>query len=108
MQKVTIIGNLGNDAKIVNKNGGTPFVSFSVGCNESYTNQNGEKVENSTWYNCIYKHTGVTEFMKKGTKVYIEGFPTFKTYIGQDNKTYIDVTVSVRVLELLSPKKEAV
>jgi len=50
MQKLVIIGNLGNDSKIVSsKNGGESFVSFSVACNEAYKNAEGTNVEKTTW-----------------------------------------------------------
>lgn len=107
MQKLVIIGNLGSDAQVRTvSNGGEPFVSFSVGCNESYTDKEGNKQEKTTWYGCTYKHTRVAEFLKKGNQVYIEGMPNFKTYIAQDGKTYIDINVNVRVLEFLSSKKD--
>jgi len=107
MQKLVIIGNLGNDSKIVSsKNGGESFVSFSVACNEAYKNAEGTNVEKTTWYNCIYKRQAVAPFLKKGNKIYIEGRPEFKTYVTQDGKTYVDATIFVSSLEFLEPKKD--
>lgn len=104
MQRIEIIGNIGQDCKIV-ENGNTPFISFSVAVTERYKNSDGTDVESTQWYNCLYapKSTGVSKFLLKGKKVFVEGKPKFKTYTAKDGKAAIDVAVQVRSVELLSP-----
>lgn len=107
MQKLTIIGNVGQDAQVVTAHAGAmPFVSFSVGCNESFTGADGVKQQRTTWYNVAYKHTNVAQYLRKGTKVYVEGNPQFKTYTDKGGAVQVDVKISARTLELLDNKKE--
>ncbi|MDO5971707.1 single-stranded DNA-binding protein, partial [Flavivirga aquimarina] len=42
--KVQLIGNLGNDPEIINLESGKTLAKFAIATNESYTNNNGEKI----------------------------------------------------------------
>lgn len=107
MQKLTIIGNVGQDAQVLTTHaGGVPFVSFSVGCNESFTGADGVKQQKTTWYNVAYKYANAAQYIKKGTKVYIEGSPRFATYTDKQGQPQIDLKISARTLELLDSNKE--
>ncbi len=79
MQKVLLIGNLGNDARVV-PGKTNDFISFSVACNR---NKEGENIVQ--WYNCTYnaKSFKIAEYLKKGTQVFIEGFPVPEVYEGK-------------------------
>lgn len=106
MQKVTLIGFVGNDAVVkTQKTGGKDFVSFSLAVTESYE-ANGAKKEKTTWYDCIYKHTGVASHLKKGTRLYVEGKPDYSFWTDQKNEKQLQITVSVRDLEFVSNKKD--
>ena len=108
MEQLTITGHVGQDAKIKDSNDGQ-FIVFSVAVPEKYTKANGEKVERTNWYNCTYwpKRTTIAEYLKKGTKVLIQGKPTYGTYQDKQNETQIDVGIRVNNVELLSNKPDA-
>lgn len=103
MQRVMLIGNVGQDA-VIKQGNGNEFITFSVAVNEKFKNRDGIDVENTQWYNCLYqpKTMAVAQFLKKGTRVYVEGKPTVSTYKNKNNETAIDFGVQVRGLELLS------
>ena len=107
MQKVTIIGNVGNDAVVrKNNNSGEEFTSFSVAVNEGYTTKEGEKVERTQWYEVVYNKTGISKFLTSGTKVYVEGRPNYGIYLNKEGKSVIAVTVNARQIEFLSAKND--
>ncbi|GAB4044641.1 single-stranded DNA-binding protein [Spirosoma litoris] len=103
MQRVMLIGNVGQDATIKSGNG-NEFITFSVAVNERFKNRDGIEVEQTQWYNCLYqpKTMAVAQYLKKGTRVYVEGKPNVTTYKNKNNETAVDFGVQVRGLELLS------
>ena len=69
MQQITIIGNLGEDARVVqpaNGSGRQPFVAFQVACNESWKDKEGVKQERTVWFNCITSYQNLAIYLKKG------------------------------------------
>jgi len=97
MQKIQLIGNLAADAlQVPSKNGGEPFISFTVACNEKKNDQ-----EVTTWYEATYKSTGAFQFLKQGKKVYIEGLPECKSFLTKEGAPASRIVVRVHNLELL-------
>jgi single-strand DNA-binding protein len=103
MQRITIIGNVGQDATIKQAQG-AEFITFSVAVNEKFTNREGIAVEQTQWYNCLYqpRATTVAGYLKKGTRVFVEGKPKVSLYKDREGNTQIDFGVQVRGIELLS------
>jgi len=75
-QKIIIIGNLGRDPEMRYLTNGTPVTNFSVATNRTYTNANGEKVQETVWFRVSAwgKQAEVTnQYLRKGSKVLVEG-----------------------------------
>jgi single-strand DNA-binding protein len=49
-QKVVIVGNLGRDPEMRYLPNGQPVTNFNVATNRQYTNSNGEKIKETTWF----------------------------------------------------------
>ena len=107
MLKLSVIGNIGQDATIKDF-GSAKYIAFSVAHSESYTNKAGVKVEKTQWVSClkfVKDETKLTEYLKKGTKVYVEG--SLSTSVFEKNgKSEVGVNCLVSHLELLSKKEE--
>ncbi len=78
VNKVIIIGNLGQDPEIRNFQNGGRIASLSVATSESWKDKaSGERKEKTQWHRVVIKSeplVGVAErFLKKGSKVYLEG-----------------------------------
>ncbi len=78
LNKVTLIGNLGRDPEIRNTNDGREIANFSLATSESWKDKSsGERREKTEWHRIVVFNEGlirvVKEFVKKGTKLYIEG-----------------------------------
>ncbi|MFN8349406.1 MAG: single-stranded DNA-binding protein [Spirosomataceae bacterium] len=103
MQQITIVGNVGKDA-VVKSTNGNDLTTFSVCVNESYTNQQGEKVERSTWYGCVYRRKGVANFIQKGNQILVQGELNPKIYVNDKKEASLDLTVNVARIEFLTSK----
>lgn len=77
LNKATIIGNVGKDPEIKSLNDGGKIARFSLACSERWTDKSsGEKKEKTEWINVVVfgPLAGVVDnYVKKGTKLYVEG-----------------------------------
>jgi single-strand DNA-binding protein len=75
-QKMIIIGNVGKDPEMRFTAGGDAVTSFSVATNKKYTDKNGQKVEETTWFRVAAwgkQAELANQYLKQGSVVYIEG-----------------------------------
>ena len=97
MQRIEIIGNLAKDAvRVEGQDGGTPFMSFTVICNE----KKGE-TEYKAVYEVTSSVTGVLDFLKKGKQVFVAGFPSARAYQGKDGAPASQMRISAQTTDLL-------
>lgn len=87
LNKVQLIGHIGADPelKITNTNQ-VPVVNLRIATNEGWTDNNGQKHENTTWHTVVCFRglaQTVAQYMKKGRQVYIEGRLQSREYMGQ-------------------------
>lgn len=87
VNKVILIGNVGKDPEIRTFGNGGKVANFSVATSETWKDkQTGERKEKTDWHNIAIFNDGlvgiVERYVKKGTKVYIEG--ALKTRKWQD------------------------
>ncbi len=74
--RIIIVGNLGRDPEMRYLANGTPVTNFSVATNRTYTNANGEKVQETVWFRVAAwgKQAETTnQYLHKGSKVLVEG-----------------------------------
>lgn len=88
LNKVMLIGHLGDEVKMHYFDGGNCVGRFPLATNETYTNkQTNERVTNTEWHNVVVRNKGAEiceKYLSKGDKVYIEG--RLKTRKWQDDK----------------------
>ncbi len=78
VNKVILIGNLGADPDIKRTQDGRPIANLSVATSESWRDKNsGERREKTEWHRVVIFNEGLCkiaeQYLKKGSKVYIEG-----------------------------------
>lgn len=78
LNKVTLIGNVGADPEVKSFQGGGQIVNLKLATSESWKDKStGERVDKTEWHNIVVKSEGlckvVSQYVKKGTKLYIEG-----------------------------------
>lgn len=88
LNKVMLIGHLGDNVKIHYFDDSNCVGRFPLATNETYTNkQTNEKVTNTEWHNVVVRNKAAEiceKYLKKGDRVYIEG--RLKTRKWQDDK----------------------
>ena len=78
VNKVILIGNLGKDPEVKSFSNGGRIANFSIATSESWKDKaTGERKERTEWHNITVQGDGlvgvVERFLKKGSKIYIEG-----------------------------------
>jgi len=76
LNKVMLIGNLGRDPELSYTPTGLAVAKFSVATNERWKDENGNLQERTEWHNIVAwrKLADIcSQYLKKGSKVYIEG-----------------------------------
>ena len=93
INKVILVGNLGKDPEVRTVQSGAQVARFSLATSETYTNKDGQRIENTEWHNVVLWRglANVAEkYLKKGNKVYIEGKLRNRQYEDKDgNKKYV-------------------
>ena len=108
VNKVILIGNVGQEPKVTTFRDGGSVAQFSLATTKrGYTRQDGTPVEARTeWHNIVVsggQTKVVSEYVHKGTKLYIEGELRTRTY-DKDGATRYVTEIYASVLELLTPK----
>jgi single-strand DNA-binding protein len=78
LNKVTLIGNVGNDPEIRSTQNGKEIANLSIATSESWRDKaTGEKKERTEWHRVVVFSEGlvnvIKNYVKKGAKLYIEG-----------------------------------
>ncbi|MBT4825861.1 MAG: single-stranded DNA-binding protein [Flavobacteriaceae bacterium] len=109
LNKVMLIGHLGDDVKMHYFDGGGCIGRFPLATNEVYTNKaSGEKVTNTDWHNVVVRNKAAEiceKYLSKGDKVYIEGRIKTRKWQDQDQKDRYTTEVNVDEFTFLTTKK---
>jgi single-strand DNA-binding protein len=110
LNKVTLIGNLGQDPEVKYMQNGDAVASFSLATSESWKDKtSGEQVERTEWHRCVaYRKPAeiLGQYAHKGTKLYVEG--KLQTRKWQDKEGQERYTTEIQVADfLLLSAKEA-
>ena len=100
--KVQLIGRLGQDPEIVNFENGKQLAKFSLATDDSYKDQNGQRVERTDWHNIVVwgKLVKVVEnYVTKGKEIAVEGKLTTRSW--EDKEGVKRYTTEVVCNELL-------
>jgi single-strand DNA-binding protein len=76
LNKVMLIGNLGKDPEVKYTPSGTPVAKLTLATNERFKDKDGQWADRTEWHNIVLWQRLAEiagEYLKKGSKVYIEG-----------------------------------
>ena len=111
LNKVMLIGHLGDEVKMHYFDGGNSIGRFPIATNESYTNkQTGEKVTNTEWHNLVVRNKLAEiceKYLSKGDKIYCEGRIKTRQWEQEGQKRY-STEIHVVDMTFLTTKKETV
>jgi single-strand DNA-binding protein len=104
LNKVMIIGNIGNEPEMRFTPNGNPVTSFRVATNRAYTTVEGERREETEWFTVVAwgrLAEQCNQFLAKGRRVYAEGRLRTHMWESQDGQRhYRTEIVANRVLFL--------
>ena len=106
LNKVQLIGNLGAEPKIITGKDGQSFVTATLATNESFK-QNDEWKSRTEWHQLIFfgNQTKVTEFLHKGSQVFIEGKLRTNPWTDKDGNSRQSISIVVSNIQLLGQGK---
>lgn len=108
LNKVMLIGHLGDVVKLHYFEGGNCIGRFPIATNESYTNrQTGEKVTNTEWHNIVVRNKAAEiceKYLGKGDLIYVEGRLKTRQWQGEDGVTRYTTEIQATDFTFLSNK----
>ena len=98
VNRVTLIGNLGNDPEVKYTQGGMAVCTLSLATTSVRKDKDGNTQERTEWHRCkAFGKTGeiIAEYAKKGSQLYIEGSIRYDKFTGSDGveKYFTDIIV---------------
>lgn len=108
VNKVLLIGNLGADPEVRYTQNSTAIAKLSIATSETWKDkQTGEPREQTEWHNCVaYRRLAEIcgEYLKKGSKVFVEGRLQTRKWTGQDNVDRYTTEVVINEMQMLDTR----
>ncbi|HLJ77940.1 MAG TPA: single-stranded DNA-binding protein [Acidobacteriaceae bacterium] len=110
VNKAILVGNVGKDPEIKFLPSGSPVANFTLATSERFKDKSGEFQERTEWHNLVvYDRLAeiIRDYVKKGSKLYIEGRIQTRSYDDKNSgqKRYF-TEILVRDVVLLSGRGE--
>ncbi|MEE9285896.1 MAG: single-stranded DNA-binding protein [Dehalococcoidia bacterium] len=87
LNKIMIIGNVGNDPEMRYTPNGKPMTTFRLATSRYYTTSDGDRRQDTEWFSVVTWDKLaelVSQFLTKGRRAYVEGRLRSRTWEGQD------------------------
>ena len=111
LNKVMLIGHLGDEVKMHYFEGGGCVGRFPLATNETYTNkQTNERVTNTEWHNIVLRNKAAEiceKYLSKGDKVYIEGRLKTRKWQDESGNDRYSTEIQATDFTFLTTKKES-
>lgn len=110
VNKVILVGNLGNDPEVRYSQSGSAITTISVATSDSWTDKAGEKQERTEWHRVKFfgKLAEIAgEWLKKGSQVYIEGALRTEKYTDKNGVDKYATDIIASEMQMLGGKPNA-
>lgn len=111
LNKVLLIGHLGDEIKMHYFEGGNCIGRFPLATNEVYINKTtGEKITSTEWHNIVVRNKAAEiceKYLSKGDKIYIEGRIKSRQWQAEDGSTKYTTEIQVTEFTFLTTKKDS-
>jgi single-strand DNA-binding protein len=104
INKVILIGNLGQDPELRYTGSGTAVCNMRIATSETYKDRDGNMVENTEWHSVVAWARLAEicgEYLKKGRQVYIEGSLQTRQWEDKDGNTRYTTEIKAREMQML-------
>lgn len=109
VNKVILVGNVGRDPEVKYLEQDVPVARFTLATSESYRAKNGERIESTEWHNIVLWRglaKVAEQYVKKGSKLYLEGKITHRQY-EQEGVTKYFTEIVANNMVMLDSKAQA-
>ncbi len=110
LNKVMLIGHLGDEVKMHYFDGGNCIGRFPLATNEVYINKTtNEKITTTEWHNLVVKNKAAElceKYLTKGDKIFVEGRIKSRQWLADDGTTKYTTEIQVTEFTFLTTKKE--
>ena len=109
MNKIIVIGNLGNDPEMRYTPNGQSVTSFNIASNRRYRTADGEQREETEWFRCsAFGRLGETcnQYLTRGQQVYVEGRLRGRSYTDRDGQPRYSLDITVTEMQMLGRRGE--
>jgi single-strand DNA-binding protein len=104
---MNIIGRLTRDAQVRTLSNEKQVVNFSIATNDNYRNKQGERIEQTTYFDCSYWISPkVAEILTKGALVELNGRAYTSAWIGKDGEARAGLNFLTSQIKLHSSSKK--
>ncbi|MBI4531395.1 MAG: single-stranded DNA-binding protein [Candidatus Latescibacteria bacterium] len=107
INKVLLIGNLGADPEMRYTPSGAAVCTFTMATSETWTDTSGEKQERTEWHRIVTWRKLAefcSEYLKKGSKVYVEGRIQTRSWEDQNGVKRYTTEIVARELQMLDSR----
>lgn len=104
MQKIIVIGNVGQDPEMRYLPSGQAVTNFSLASNRRWTNREGERQEETTWFRVdTWGKLAETcnQYVTKGKQIYVEGRLHVRQYEDRNNEMRVSIEVTAETVQFL-------
>lgn len=109
INKVILVGNLGNDPEVKYTQGGMAITKVSLATTSVRKDKDGNQVEKTEWHRVtFFNKLGeiAGEYLKKGSQVYVEGRITYSETTGDDGTKKYFTDIVADEMQMLGGKGE--
>jgi len=109
INKATLIGNVGKDPEVKFLPSGAAVANFTLATSERFKDKGGEFQERTEWHNLVaFQRLAeiVRDYVKKGSKLYVEGRIQTRSWDDKDNQKHYKTEIVINDLVLLSGRGE--
>ena len=111
VNKVILLGNLGNDPETRFTQGGSTVASVSVATSESWKGkQTGQKQERTEWHRVVFFNRLAEiagEYLRKGSRVYIEGQLRTRKWQDQSGQDRYTTEIVAKEMKMLGDRSQS-
>ena len=110
INKVTLIGNLGQDPELRYTGSGTPVCTLRVATTDTYKDRDGQVVEKTEWHSVVFWSRQAEicgEYLRKGSRIYVEGSLQTRSWDDRDGNTRYKTEVKGLSMLMLDGRRES-
>lgn len=107
VNKVILVGRLGQDPEVKTLNGGNIVATLSLATSESWKDKDGKAQEKTEWHRCVaWNKTAqlIQQYVKKGQQVYVEGKLATRSWEDAQGQKKYTTEINVNQIQFLGSK----